>query len=239
MTVEILFGEVCSLSGDGQNAAYLQATLPEAEFIHTPLTQEPYFVKNTPDLIYLGSMSEATQRRVISVLMPYKARLEELIENGTPILATGNAGEVFMQKISYVTEKIETDGLGLLDLTAKTNWFDRYNGKVLGQFQDLKIVGFHAQFSFWYGDNSQNYFLKCLRGEGMHRGSTLEGVRRKNLICTQLLGPILPLNPQFCEYFVGLAGVKAEAAYKEAAMDAYLQRLKEFEDPAVKFGNGI
>ena len=37
MTVEILFNEVCSLMGDGQNAKYLQATIPEAQFIYTPL----------------------------------------------------------------------------------------------------------------------------------------------------------------------------------------------------------
>ena len=36
MKIEILFGEVCGLYGDAQNAAYLKATLPEATFIETP-----------------------------------------------------------------------------------------------------------------------------------------------------------------------------------------------------------
>ena len=47
MVIEILFNEVCNLFGDGQNAAYLKATLPEAEFIFTPLTDTPYFAENT------------------------------------------------------------------------------------------------------------------------------------------------------------------------------------------------
>ena len=237
MIVEILFPEVCGLYGDSQNPTYLQATLPDAQFINTALTDTPYFADNDPDLIYIGAMSEVTQRRVIEKLIPYKQRMEDLINKGTPILATGNAGEIFATHISYVTEKIETDGLGLFDLNVKTDLFDRYNGKVLGQFKDMQIVGFRSQFSFLYGDNSNNYFLKCARGDGINRKSTLEGMRRNNLICTQLLGPILPLNPLFCEYLIGLTGKKVTAAFRDAAMDAYNQRIKEFSDPNVVFGN--
>ncbi len=239
MTIEILFDEVCGLYGDAQNAAYLQATVPDAAVIHTPLTAEPYFAKQTPDLIYIGSMPEQIQRRVIEKLMPLKARLAELVEQGIPILATGNAGEIFAKSIDYVTEEIHTDALGFFDLTVKTNLFDRYNGKVLGDCAGIPIVGFRSQFSFLYGDNSDCYFARCIRGDGINRESKLEGMRKNNLMCTQILGPILPLNPLFCEYLLKLCGVEAKAAYREAAMDAYEQRLKEFQDPKVVFGHNI
>ena len=235
MVVEILFQEVCGLYGDSQNATYLEATLPNAEFIYTKLTDAPYFVNNTPDLIYIGCMSESTQRRVIEKLRPYRERIVELIENDTPILATGNAGEIFAATIEYVTENITAEGLKIFDLTVKTNLFKRYNGMVLGAVENLDIVGFRSQFSFLYGDNSQFSFMECVRGIGINPTSNLEGMRKNNLICTQLLGPILPLNPLFCEYFIGLAGVSTEAAYKEAAMAAYAQRLQEFRDPKVSF----
>ena len=234
MVVEILFNEVCNLFGDGQNVTYLQATLPDAQFIFTPLTNEPYFVKNTPDLIYIGSMTEAIQRRVIEKLLPHRARIAELIDLNTPILATGNAGEIFCKNIDYITEKKSVDALNFFDVNVKTNLFDRYNGKVLGLFLDMTIVGFRSQFSFLYGDNADNHFVKCHRGIGINRNSKLEGLRKNNLICTQILGPILPLNPLFCEYFVGLTGTKAEAAYKISAMEAYKQRVMEFSDPNVK-----
>lgn len=237
MVIEILFAEVCGLYGDAQNPKYLEATLPEAEFIYTPLTDEPYFVSHTPDMIYIGAMSESIQRQVIEKLTSFKARLEELIDGGTPILATGNAGEIFTKHIDYVTEGIQVDGLGVFDMTVTTNLFDRYNGKVLADLDGMTIVGFRSQFSFLYGDNSECYFVKCIRGDGINRGSKLEGLRKNNLICTQILGPILPLNPKFCEYFVSLAGVQATAAFKEAAMDAYEQRVREFKDPKVVFGN--
>lgn len=229
MVVEILFQEVCGLYGDSQNATYLQACLPDAEFVFTKLTDVPYFVENKPDLIYMGCMSEAIQRRVIGKLLPYKQRLEELVNDGVVFLATGNAGEVFTKQIEYVTEKISTEGLGFFDLTVKTDLFNRYNGVVLGDFKDLKIVGFRSQFSFLYGDNSGFEFIKCQRGIGINPKSKLEGMRKNNLICTQLLGPILPLNPLFCEYLLRLCGSNTPAAYREDALSAYEQRLAEFQ----------
>ena len=235
MVVEILFSEICNNNGDGQNITYLQATLPQADFIFTSLLDIPYFVNNTPDIIYIGSMSENTQRKVIEKLTPYKSRLIELIEANTPILATGNAGEIFCTKIDYITEKLTTNGLGIFNCTVKTDWFNRYHAKVLGSLDEIAIVGFRAQFSFIYGDNSNEYFIKCQRGVGINPDSKLEGLRKNNLICTSLLGPILPLNPLFCEYFIGLTGVKVSAAYREAAMNAYTQRLKEFSAPETVF----
>ena len=235
MVVEILFQEVCGLYGDSQNATYLQATLPEADFIFTKLTDEPYFNKNTPDLIYIGCMSESTQRRVIEKLMPYRNRILELVDSGVPFLATGNAGEIFGQCIEYVTEKIRMDALSIFDFTVKTDLFRRYNGMVLGSLDDIEIVGFRSQFSFICGNNTENYFIKCVRGIGINPKSCLEGFRKNNLICTQLLGPILPLNPLFCEYLISLAGSKAAAAFRDAALDAYTQRLNEFKDPKVRF----
>lgn len=235
MVVEILFQEVCGLYGDSQNATYLQATLPEAQFIFTKLTDTPYFADNRPDIIYIGCMSESTQRKVIEKLMPLKDRIVELIDDGVPFLATGNAGEIFAKEIQYVTEEITVAGLGFFDLTVKTDLFHRYNAMVLGELDDMKIVGFRSQFSFLYGNNEDFYFIKCLRGSGINKESKLEGMRRNNLICTQLIGPILPLNPLFCEHFIGLTGNNVQAAYRDAAMDAYDQRLKEFLNPKTDF----
>lgn len=129
MKIEVLFSEVCNLSGDFQNVEYLRQSLPEAEFIFTSLTDTPYFAENRPDMVLMGTMTEAIQRRVIETLRPYRDRLEKLIDDGVVFLMTGNACEVFVKRIDYVTEKLSVDGLGLFDLTAKTDLFHRYNGK--------------------------------------------------------------------------------------------------------------
>ena len=235
MTIEVLFAEVCNLCGDAQNVEYLKQTLPDAEVIGTSLLDRPFFADHTPDLIYMGNMSERIQRRVIETLRPYRDRLRELIDGGTVMLFTGNAGETLMKHISYVTEEIETDGLGLLDLTVKTDWFDRYNGKTLGKCEGIDVIGFRSQFSMVYGDNSQYAFLQVERGIGNNPQSRYEGARVNNLFCTALLGPILPNNPPFTEYLISLTGTKTEAAFREQAMAAYEQRLKEFRDPKTEF----
>lgn len=245
MVIEVLFNESCNLHGDGENATYLQKSLPDAKFIFTNITQEPYFVKNTPDMIYIGSMSESIQRRVINVLTPYKDRIKELIDNNVIILATGNAGEIFTKEIDYVSENIKVNGLGILDATTKTDFFDRYNGKVLGDFEDsenIKIIGFRSQFSFMYRNNENNYFVKCRRGVGINRESVFEGFRLNNLFVTQIIGPLLPLNPLFTEKIIKMLKDRDKdnrkhykPAYMNDALDAYVEKLKIFENPDTKF----
>lgn len=235
MKVEVLFSEVCNLSGDYQNVEYLRQTLPDAEFVFTALTQEPDFANHRPDVVYMGTMTEAIQRRVIDKLMPYKARIEDLIDDGVVFLVTGNACDVFCKSIAYVTENIQKDGLGLFDMTVKCDHFNRYNGKFMGEVDGITVIGFRSQFSMMHGDNSRCCFGKNQRSMGMNPGTDLEGIRRKNFFGTNVQGPILPLNPLFCEHLIRLAGGDAVAAHKEAAMTAYNLRLEEMRDPNVKF----
>lgn len=235
MKVEVLFSEVCNLNGDFQNVEYLRQTMPEAQFVFTALGQEPAFAKERPDIVYMGTMTEAIQRRVIDKLMPYKERIEALIESGVVFLVTGNACDVFCKSIDYVTEKISKEGLGVFDLTVKCDHFNRYNGKFMGEVDGITVIGFRSQFSMMHGDNSSGYFGKNLRAMGMNPGTDLEGVRLKNFFGTNVQGPILALNPEFCEHLIRLAGGEAVAAHKEAAMTAYRIRLKEMQDPAINF----
>ena len=69
MKIEILFPECCNLFGDYGNVLLLKACLPNAEFIETALYETPQFVKDPVDLVYLGSMSEHTQEKVIERLI--------------------------------------------------------------------------------------------------------------------------------------------------------------------------
>ncbi len=235
MKIEVLFGEVCNLYGDPQNAVYLAKALPNAEFFHTTLDSEPYFVSSRPDMIIIGSMSDAIQERVIDKLCPHLDRIKALIEDGVVFLATGNACEVFCKSIENVTLETKKQALGLFDCEVNVNWFDRYNGKVLGKFENMTITGFRSQFSMIYGDNTDCGFVNVERGIGINRQSKSEGFKYRNFFGTQILGPILPLNPEFCEYIISLAGENAVAAFREEAMFAYEQRIKEFSDPNIKF----
>ncbi|MCF0136846.1 MAG: hypothetical protein HUJ66_00615 [Oscillospiraceae bacterium] len=237
MKIEILFSKLCNLYGDSGNIEYLKLSVPDAEFIMTEITDPvPYFAGNDVDMLYMGSMSEAAQKRVTEYLMPYRDRLEALTDKGVVILATGNAFEVFLSEIQNLTSGEHFRALGLFPLTAQIDLFKRYNGKVMGRIDGITVVGFKSQFSMVYGDASDCFLFKADRGTGLNTSTALEGVRRNNLMGANLLGPVLVLNPLFTEYIMGLLGIdKPRCAFREQAMAAYEQRLSEFEDKAVPF----
>jgi len=86
MKIEILFPEFCNLYGDISNMAYLKKCLPNEEYIETAIDEEPTFITTDVDFIYLGAMTENMQEKVIKKLLPYKARIEELIEKNVVFL---------------------------------------------------------------------------------------------------------------------------------------------------------
>ena len=235
MIIEILFPEYANLFGDMSNMKYLQACLPKATFIRTPLTQTPYFANHKVDLLYMGPMTERVQQRAILALMPFTDRLRELMESGTPMLFTGNAMEVLGREI-HLESGNTVCGTGLLDITAKQDLFHRYNGLVLGRFAPITadIVGFKSQFTSAVGNNADCPFIRVERGIGLNRHSRLEGFFKERMIATYLLGPILILNPALTRWLLDEMGATdAVMPYKDALEDAYTRRLAEFCDPQI------
>jgi len=226
MQIEILYPELCNLFGDTGNIRYLKCCLPDAEFYETSLHDEPKFVSTAPDLIYMGPMTEKAQERVIERLNPYRERIIELIDGGACFLFTGNAMEVFGESIEFDGGKI--DGLGILKLRAKRDMKNRHNSLFLGKFQDMDIVGFHSRFST--ADSDEQGFASVIRGSGISKSAKAEGLRKNNFFGTNLLGPLLVINPDYTQYLLGLMGCDAKIAFEDTARAAFLARLAEFKD---------
>lgn len=254
MKIEILFPEHCNLFGDMSNMTYLRKCLPEAEFIETALADDPYFVKHNPNLIYMGPMTERTQEKVIQKFQPLKARIEELIANGTVFLFTGNAMEVLFSSIHYnaneETPKLdlmpiplpklkkdkphpltELPALGLLPVTATRNMMHRHNSTFLGSFESKPVMGFKSQFTMAKPQGEVQGLFQVEKGVGLNADCPFEGVRKNNFFGTYLLGPILVLNPSFTEYLLSLMGAEhPQLAFTETAKAAYESRLKDFRE---------
>lgn len=234
MKIEVLYPELCNLFADNANVAYLRRCLPQAEFVETSRTAVPLFVSERPALIYLGSMTESAQEKVIRAPRPYRQRLLELIEDGAVVLATGNSLEVFGQCIEN-EDGSKIEGLGIFPTTARRRMFKRYNGLVLGRFEGMKIVGFKSQFSDSVGDVSAYPFIEVIRGRGLYEGCPFEGLKWNNFMGTYLLGPFLVMNPPFTQYLMRLISAEEFALpFQEVAMRAYEDRVREFEDPRRK-----
>lgn len=234
MKIEILFPETCNLYGDIQNMEYLKKCLPDAEFINTGLDEDPRFINEKIDLIYLGPMTERMQEKVIQKLLPYKEKIEELIDKGTVFLFTGNALEVLGKYIEN-EDGTRIEGIGIFDTFAKRDMMHRYFGAVLGEGTGLDFVGFKVTFSFSYGENKDCYFFDVKKGIGLNKDSKLEGIRKNNFIGTYLIGPILIMNPLFTKYLITLLGVdEPKLAFEEEIIDAYNDRLEEFKSNRIK-----
>jgi hypothetical protein len=238
MKIEILYPEVANLFGDSQNIQYLKLCLPEAEFIETDLNARPAFADQDVDMVYMGPMTEKTQEKVIDRLRPFTDRLREMIDRDVLFLLTGNAGEVFLQQIHNVTYGTTVPGLNLFDLTVETDMFHRYNGKTLGTFEDIEVVGFRSQFSMIYGENASRYFLACERGIGLNPQSSYEGLHVHHFFATAVLGPILPLNPLFTKKLLQLLDADPSSlALEQEAMQAYEARRTEFHLKHINFND--
>ena len=236
MKIEILYPELCNLFGDRGNMKYLRLCLKDAQFVETSFKNEPLFVKEKPDLIYVGPTNEKNQEKIIEELMQYKNRIKELIDSGVPMLFTGNAGEILFEEIEdWDGRKIK--GLSVLPFTAKRNRYNRFNGLNLGTFKDkFDIMGFRSQFTFWYGDNSKCAFVKCRRGTGINKDSDKEGIMINNMIATAQLGPILVNNPDLTRWLLDAMGAKdTKIALEDDIRKAYSARMAEFENPKTKF----
>ena len=231
MVIEILYPDICNLYGDISNIKYLKKCLSnqKVKYIETSFDMEPSFVTQDINFIYLGPMTENRQEKVIKKLMPYKKRIEELIEKNTVFLFTGNALEILGKYIEN-EDGIKIEALGIFDVYAKRDMMHRHNSLFIGEYNNIKIIGFKSQFTMMYGNNTDNYFLKVEKGIGINKESKLEGIQKNNFIGTYLLGPILILNPMFTKKIIEKMGIEdVKLAFEEDTIAAYNQRLSEFE----------
>lgn len=237
--IEVLYPECGNQAGENGNYMYLRACLPDATFIETSHDAEPYFAHARPDLILMGGMTERQQVTVVKRLAPYRDRLAALVEDGVHMLFTGNAPEVLCRAIADA-HGASVEGLGLIDAVVRRDMSTRYLCVQEGEFfpepgeSPIVVVGFKIQFTQVEGDNSDDYFLKDSVGWGLDEDSRLEGFRRRNLMATWIIGPLLPLNPDFTAWLLErVCGSRVPLAFEQEARAAYEKRVRELKAPGM------
>ena len=230
MKIEILVPEFCNLFGDTYNMIYLEKTLPQAEFIRTPIGGTVRFTEEKIDLVYMGPMTERMQARVIERLRPLKEKIRAAIESGTVFLFTGNALEVFGDYIE-TEDGGRIECLGLYRLFAKRDMMHRHNSDFEGTFEGETVMGFKTQFTMAYTPDESLGLFKKTKGVGLNPKAAWEGIRLHNFFGTYLVGPILVMNPPFTKYLLRLIGAgDVPLAFEKENMEAYAQRKKDFAE---------
>ncbi len=231
MRIEILYPEVCNLFGDPFNMVFLEKTLPEAEFLRTPLNETPQFLSEPVDLVYMGPMTERTQERVLERLTPHREAVKNAVERGVHFLCTGNAMEIFGDAIEN-EDGSKLDGLGVFRMTAKRDMMHRHNSVFVGTFGEIGIMGFKTQFTMAYTPDPKNAeygLFRKVKGVGLNKKALFEGVRVKNFYGTYLVGPILILNPDFARHLLRELGAgDVPLAFEDACREAAELRRKDF-----------
>lgn len=227
--IEVLYPEYNNLYGDRGNAEYLKKKLSlagyEVEIVETSLFDEPKFINEQVDILLIGPCQEKHQIIEIEALKKYRDAIENRIENGGVILATGNAFEIFGDYIEDAKGE-KHDCLKLFPYYAKQFSRLRYNDCSVGEFEGMKITGFKNLLSHSYGENCHP-FLTMKTGAGMNKEAKIEGVHKNNLFATYHTGPLLPLNPQFTDYLIKLVDSEYVGVELEYEIKAYENRIKE------------
>ncbi len=229
MKIEILYKEIATLFGESGHIELFKSIFKDADFLYTDLLDKPRFLEETIDLVFLGPMSEKNQEAVIKELLPYKNEIKNKIEAGQHFLCTGNAMEVFGEKIIDDDKEIET--LHIFPYYAKRQMKKRLNCIYLGTHDDIEIIGFKSQFTQCYATGDIKHLANTTRGFGLNEEMTGEGIIYKNFIGTYLIGPLLISNPLLTKKWLTRFDGNYVITEFETLKEAYDIRLQEFKNP--------
>ncbi len=198
MKILHLYYDIMNLYGEYGNISALERVLQKSnvEITTDRLTLGDSADLESYDFIYVGSGTESNQKLVLEDFKKYRDSLASCIENGIPILMTGNSFEMLGKTITDCNGKAY-DGLGIFDFTSVEQNKKRLTGDVIctADFSTKPFVGFINKCSEISGITSPLFTVK--HGMGNNSESKSEGLHCKNLFGTHVTGPIMIKNPHF------------------------------------------
>lgn len=156
------------------------------------------------DILFLGGGSDREQEIVCGLLRGKRDEIKAHVESGGALLAVCGGYQLLGKY--YMTAKTKIEGLDILDIY--TNSGDtRLIGNVVLKcpMLDRPVVGFENHAGRTYLGEGVKPLGQVAYGNGNTGSSGYEGVIYKNTVATYLHGPLLPKNPQLCDYILSCA----------------------------------
>lgn len=202
LTIGYLYPDLLNLYGDCGNIQCLKKRLEwrgiEAEILYFLSEDRIDFTR--PDIIMLGGGSDREQELAVESLRKVRWELGCYIEDGGVLLAV--CGGYQLLGDYYKTSCKTIKGLGLL------HFHTEYRQKRLVQnvvvrspFFSSPIVGF-ANHGGQTHIGNYTPLGRVICGFGNTQDSGYEGLLYKNTLATYLHGPLLPKNPEVCDYLI-------------------------------------
>ena len=218
MNVKILYlyPDFMSLYGDNGNVRILERRLKDqgfdVEIIKRTITDSAITFDDV-DFVYMGSGFESNRNLVAKHLSQFKDGLVKAIDDGVPMLFTGNAYDVLGSSI-MTPESDEIRCLGIFDFTVIDQIEKRFTGDVV--LADTKkndvYVGFVNRAGVLKGEGALEFDVTKVIGSVP---LTKDGVRKNNLLGVSLIGPLLLKNHKIAESFVKTICERKGTEYKE------------------------
>ena len=202
ITVGHLYPDLLNLYGDRGNIACIMQRCRwrgiEAEAIEFELNDTIDFCKL--DIVLLGGGSDREQLIVCQKLKDIQPDFKAYVENNGVVIAVCGGYQLLGKY--YKTQDTMIEGLDLVDLYTEQEEDRLIDNIVLkSDLFDMPVVGFENHGGRTYINDNQP-FGKVLYGSGNDGKSGYEGVVYKNVIGTYLHGPLLPKNPQVCDWLI-------------------------------------
>ena len=161
------------------------------------------------DLLFMGGAQDRQQEIVAKDLEEKSAVLSKLISNGLPGLYICGAYQ-FLGKYYKDANGTTIKGLGIIDIYTENSDKKRLIGNIviaplLKDLENSTFVGFENHGGRTYLGKKVLPFAKVISGFGNNGIDQTEGAIYKNSICSYLHGPILPKNPELCDYLINIA----------------------------------
>lgn len=202
LTIGHLYPDLLNLYGDRGNICCLKKRLEwrgiESEVL--PFTSSSQIDFDSLDLVLLGGGSDREQTLACEYLKETGQAFKDWALAGGVLLAVCGGYQLLGNYYQTASTKIE--GLGILDIY--TEWSPKrlVSNIVLDSplFQN-PIVGFENHAGRTY-INDYTPLGKVRFGSGNADSSGYEGVVYQNIVATYLHGPLLPKNPEVCDYLL-------------------------------------
>lgn len=199
-----LYPDLLNLYGDRGNIECMRKRLIwrgiDAEVItHTCDTKDELDLSDI-DIVFIGGGSDREQKIVCDRLLYHKNEIKEYVEDNGVLIAVCGGYQLLGKYYKLENETIE--GLDILDIYTEQSK-KRLIGNIIleSSIINQKIVGFENHGGRTYIGN-HTPLGKVIYGFGNDEKSGNEGVVYKNVIATYLHGPLLPKNPQLCDYIL-------------------------------------
>lgn len=164
------------------------------------------------DIVLGGGGQDAAQTEIQKDIQRIRGRVEKLTEAGTPMLLICGTYQLFAHRFITNAQE-EVKGISIFD--AETIGGDK---RLIGNVA-VESDAFGTLYGF--ENHSGRTYLKSgqalgtvTRGNGNNGEDKTEGARTNNVLGSYLHGPILPANPQLCDWLIETAAVNAYGEYK-------------------------